>query len=244
MKIFGHHTSKPKRAAGLLVMAFCVFGLMTTSCRKKDGDRPGCTDSVADNYNPLANMDDGSCEYTTVEYTLWGQEAGFWGNDPFLQAVELVPCLGVVDTITLSQDTLGNTERAFFVMKDTNGSFRFAVTIINPVVAQDFKNGEVKMDVMLGDSSMVQTFETYIQGGSCGVFPTCSDICVSSPQTVSTAALNDSTFTTISIPINQYAARNLNQLQNALTISQTGVMTGNDTVLVIRNVKWSFNPNP
>lgn len=50
----------------LIITAIAIgFGSIFTSCSKKEG----CTDILADNYNPEAEKDDGSCSYTDPEPT-------------------------------------------------------------------------------------------------------------------------------------------------------------------------------
>ena len=42
-----------------LIYLFLAVSLVFTACKKEEG----CTDSIATNYNPDAEIDDGSCEY-------------------------------------------------------------------------------------------------------------------------------------------------------------------------------------
>jgi len=53
------------KTKNLLLIAAIVVGLgsLLTSCSKKEG----CTDSTAENFNPDADKDDGSCTYEEEE---------------------------------------------------------------------------------------------------------------------------------------------------------------------------------
>lgn len=46
----------------LITAVFVGLGIMTSSCSKKEG----CTDTTAENFNPEADKDDGSCIYATA----------------------------------------------------------------------------------------------------------------------------------------------------------------------------------
>ena len=84
----------------LLILTVTLF-----SCDKEDEIRKGCTDPAALNYFNLAVEDDGSCEYSDLEFTVWNKGAfGFWDNE-ITGAFGATSCVTDTAILSLSSDT-------------------------------------------------------------------------------------------------------------------------------------------
>ena len=74
-----------------LIFATVILTTIFISC-SKDEDKGGCTDNTALNYNTLAVIDDGSCEYIDSSFTIWENgELGYLGS-PSTGGLEVKSC--------------------------------------------------------------------------------------------------------------------------------------------------------
>ena len=89
----------------LKITAFlALVTLIIFSCSKEE-EKEGCTDSLALNYNVLATLDNGSCEYLDSSFTAWENgKVGFWGNAT-TGSFEVKSCLTGTSTIFLNPDS-------------------------------------------------------------------------------------------------------------------------------------------
>lgn len=103
----------------LKITAFLVLvGVVFASCKKKT-EQEGCTDSSALNYNTLAIVDDGSCEYLDSSFTIWENgQLGSWG-DVFTGTFIERSCFTGTSTIFLNPDSTFTAADTTFIAADT-----------------------------------------------------------------------------------------------------------------------------
>jgi hypothetical protein len=109
-----------------LTIGLLAVALMSTSCNKDDAPVSGCTDPLAETYNPDADIDDGSCVYArdkfigSYDVVSDDCEAGTYNIriDPSAQAVDkiLINNLNDLSGLTLT----GNVSSSSFIMKQAN----------------------------------------------------------------------------------------------------------------------------
>ena len=226
------------RTAMFLALA---LPMAMVSC-KKDPTQ-GCTDPLATNYDLTVDEDDGSCDYLDSTITVWANGApGVWGLNAATGAIEILGCQGQVDTITLNPDTLGNGDQALYVMRDAMGDFFIAARILNPQYAFDFANGYLVFDAMKGPNSTIDQLDLNIHGSTCFTPSACEgNVCLSSPVTINTDNLTDSTWSTYTIPLTDFARRYLQSSDVLFCMKDRYTGAGGDTLLFVRNIYWKTN---
>ncbi len=244
----------------LLVLSAVFYFI--TGC--KDKTQQGCTDPAADNYNFLADEDDGSCVYSDSIITLWNNgKAGVWGSNPATGSIIVSSCYSQNTTILLNPDTLITPADTLIdttmtppdttiipadttvsgieyllVEKDSNGYFEIVLNVINNVDGRPFGNGYLTFDAYLPKNSDLQTFEVFIHGKS--LIPNTQNLCnefyESGSVGVSTAAL-DTIFRNVTIPLIDFKSRYLQNMNTVFGLKGK-LDSGSDTVLILNNIKW------
>ena len=97
----------------------------------------GCTDASADNFDPNATVDDGSCEYTVLgctDSTANNYNELATEDDGSCQYMETVPCNGMVILChrTYDQVTFPETHNSYSTHEDN-------IFIQQAIIALDFK---------------------------------------------------------------------------------------------------------
>ena len=130
----------------------------------------GCTDPNADNYNPDANLDDGSCEYTFSDVSLYNlqyatEATGEWDNDcyPSPYTDQYVITSGVVTAVKPGEYP------NFFIQGDEDswaGAYVFDASV-NPNVGDEIELSALVIEYFgLTEISNVQTYEILSSGNS------------------------------------------------------------------------------
>lgn len=219
-----------------LVILLFVGVIAFSSC--EDEDKQGCTDHTSLNYDPTAEVDDGSCEYLDSTVAIWSNGVvGYWGESQPIGQIDLFNCNGTGDSLTLDPDSAWNGVMAYYMAKNNNGQFALSARLQNRQDGRPFGNGFLQFQAMLGPNSDLSDFDVTINGNSCGNLGSCLDICRSGPVVVSTSNMTDSTWSLITIPLLDFQSRTLNLMNNLVTI-KGDVATGGDTVMYVREMYW------
>ena len=164
-----------------LLLTFLFVSVIFTSCEK---ELLGCMDINAENYNNLANTDDGSCVYPPN----WSEIAvGTWNLDPNCDDIS-VPLLGDIslnDQMPASVDVQSAGNGVLFIdfdgsqldgTIDDNGNIT-----VNPVtISIDATGTGVPVDVdVVGNGQITSentgTMDFTFSGNISGLFPFSSD---------------------------------------------------------------------
>ena len=216
-------------------ISFCFMLLALSSCRE-DERRVGCTDPRALNYDPLAEISSNTCEYPQKTQMIWNNGlAGSWEDEQFTGAILISTCFGYLGFDTLTPDS--TTEIPVMVLsRDEQDRFGMKAEITNRRDVDEYTDGFLLFDVMLADSNNVITFNTYLHGTNCP-HTNCDATCTSERVAIATNNLNDSTFTTVVVPLSEYVNKSLLDMNLVFAINDT-IGSGNDTVMFIRNIFW------
>jgi len=247
-----------------IVILTCIF----ISC-SKDEDKVGCTDVNALNFNSLAVIDDGSCEYLDSVITIWENgQLGFWGNSS-IGAFEVKSCYTNITSIFLNPDStftipdtiIDNTvtppdttiipadtsitgDTYLLVNSDTNGRYKLNIELLNKQGATEFKNGELIFNAKLHPDANIQDFEVVINGNnlnSGGLY--CNDYLFSDPIIISSTILDTNNFNEISIPLTSFPNRYMNNIDLVFGIQGTNA-SPNTSLIIIDKIKWEVKqPN-
>ena len=225
------------------ILLFCLaIGLTFMSCRKSESEIQGCMDPASLDYDPRATIDDGSCSYWDLNYVLWQNgEEGVWGPNESTQDMRFLSCKGTVDT-TLFNNGTDSTLVLFFERDAVENTASMLLSTINSVDAVEFKNGYLQFEALLPNNSGISTFQVKISGTVQTNSGVCGTRSLSDLINISTDVLNDSTFTTIQLPIVDFQKKDFVDIQDIMSIQATNSdLSANDTLLMVRNIQWFSN---
>ncbi|MGD1847147.1 MAG: hypothetical protein ACFB10_17290 [Salibacteraceae bacterium] len=212
---------------------FCGL-LLCASCNREE-TKFGCTDPNALNYDPEADQEDGSCTYPDFEQMVWDDGIpGAWDGNSFVHGILIDGCHGTIDTAQ------AGGKLSIALLQAANGQFGMTASIANRREVERFQGGFLKFDALVPTGSVVTDIDLFIHGTWCPQ-SNCGVICRSDFLTVATATLNDSVFSTITVPLSDFGGASYRDMDIVFGCTQT-VQGGNDTVVFINNIRWTSNP--
>ncbi|MFN2423560.1 MAG: hypothetical protein ABR572_07270 [Cryomorphaceae bacterium] len=207
---------------------------------QKEFDQKGCTDPIAVNYEPRALHEDGSCAYNQAVQTIWNNgERGGWNNNLTEGAFRLEVCEGTADEVLHTVDSLSEYRT---LSLSTAGAERHLswFSLINETDARDFTEGTLRFECRTVEGGSPEFIKLFISGKLPGQ-QSCTDYRRSTYVEISTHSFNDSTFTTVSIPIRHF---------EQIMMARVNVVCGFDfegdrnSAVEVDNIRWSANRIP
>lgn len=226
-------------------MKFCLrilffAGLPLLFACQKEFDQRGCTDPIAVNYEPRALHEDGSCTYNQAVQMIWSNgEGGGWNGNLTEGAYRLVACAGAAEELVHSPDSV--TEYRTLSLSTAGAEQHLSwFTLINETDARDFTEGSLRFDCRITEGGSPDFVNLFISGKVPGQTE-CAPYRRSTFVEISTHSFNDSTFTTVTVPI-----RNFGQLMMARVEVVCGFEFEGErnTSVEIDNLRWSANLDP
>lgn len=250
------------KALSHIIFLFAFSLLLFLGC-SKENEREGCTDSTAINYNNLAIVDDGSCEYIDSSFTIWGNgKMGYWDNvatgsfyinscftgiytiflnpDTTITPPDTIIDNNVTppDTTIIPADTLITGDTYLLVNSDTSGNYELIIKLLNKKKAEVFKNGYLIFSAKLHPDATINDFEVLIHGNHLNLGGSnCNSFYQSDPLNVSTSALDTSSFKEITIPLINFTNRNMQNIDLVFGIKGNNALP-NTSLLYINSIKW------
>lgn len=218
----------------LLILVVASF----VSCTK-DPDQKGCTDQYAANYDARALTEDGSCIYNQDVQMIWSDGIrGGWNADLQEGAYRYELCSGE-KSVLVDQVDSATTKQSLYLGTGGGTSHLSYFTLINERNAQDFNQGSLRMDVRVSDTDdgAPEFFKLFITGkiaenGGCRPYRRSEYV------EISTHSFNDSTFTTVNIPILHFSRLAMAHVEVACGVAFEGERS---TGVELDNVRWVAN---
>ena len=208
--------------------------LVLISCDREE-EIIGCTDHLAENHDPRATVDDGSCTFSDDSQLVWrdGQPGGWNGN---LTTYGIVPevCKGSIEVLT---DT-SFTEQPMRIFADAGGEVHLHFRLLNPRTARNYNTGYVHFDVLKPEGSGVQTLEIYTHGKRPQQSSECGAFNRSHVVEISTLTLPIDEWHTVSIPFLDFTDLMLADIRIMFGV-QTGGHAPESEVLQLNNIRWT-----
>ena len=212
--------------------------VLSISCNK-DGDKQGCTDPIAANYDPRALTDDGNCTYNDKIQSIWADGVrGGWNGDLQEGAYKLQVCEGELSELETMRDS-GEVQHTLYL--GTGGGTRHLsyFTLVNERNARDFNNGSLQMDVRVTDTEDgAPEFVKLFISGKLWQDENCDLYRRSDYVEIGTHSFNDSTFTKVNIPILRF---------DEIMMAHVNVVCGvefegeRSTGIEVNNIRWIAN---
>jgi len=227
--------SMKKTFLSFIILGFSFLALLSSCSPDEEIRTEGCTDPVSTNYDPDADIDDGSCTYISKEQTIWANGThGNWNDEVFIGTIVIKNCnlKGSVDTAAIDGRT------ALLLTKDpVQGFFGMHAQIANVRDAPEFKTGYLKFEAMLPSTSDVAVFDVFIHGTNCDNL-NCSGTCRSAYVSVETSSFIPGAFNEVVIPLVDFEPASFVSMTNVFGVYGRSPGGTNDSVLFIDNVRW------
>lgn len=209
-------------------------GIFLISCDREE-EIEGCTHHLAENHDPRATVDDGSCTYSDESQLLWkdGVPGGWNGNLTTYGIVPLV-CAG---TFEAQQDSaLVSSPGQLYT--DTTGRAHVQFRLLNPRTARNYYEGFVRFNVMKPEGSDLDIFEVYVHGKrpqnevSCGAFNRSQKV------QLSALALSSTEEFEVAVPFSDFGDIMLADIRVMFGVEVINASPETE-VLQINNIRWT-----
>ena len=144
-----------------LLLILFLFGCENTITDNSTSDSPpvgGCTDPIANNYNAIAEVDDGSCTYENIVFGVIINEINYNSSDD----------LNSEDWVELHNPTNETIEIGLWEFKDSDNDDVFTLPEDTVLLSGDYlvlcKNTDSFSQVFPGVSGVVGDFEFGLDG--------------------------------------------------------------------------------
>lgn len=213
--------------------SFLFIAMLLLACDRND-EISGCTDHLAENHDPRATVDDGSCTYAAETQIIWKDGVmGGWNKNLTTHGFIPVICKGTMSVETDSTQT----EVPALLVTDSNGELDLQFKLLNPMTIRHYMEGSVHVDLQKPSGSELNIFEIYLHGkvadsnGDCEEFMRCDRLQFS-------ALALDSTTTTLSVPFTDFSQFYMGNVAVVFGLSVNGAAP-NAEVLQINNIRWT-----
>lgn len=215
----------------LLSLSAAVI-LITTGC-DRDEEIQGCTHHLAENHDPRATVDDGSCTYSEESQLIWkdGQPGGWNGN---LTTYGFIPKACTGDFLA-EEDSNGVAPARLFT--DPAGNLEFHVELTNPRTARNYNEGFIRFEVLKPEDSSLGTFQIYTHGKLTQTNSGCDEFNRSQVVELSALSLNDSIPASVAVPFSDFDQLMLADINVLFGIIAEG--EPDTEVLQINNIRWT-----
>lgn len=217
-------------AAVVFVAGTCFF-----ACDREE-EISGCTHHLAENHDPRATVDDGSCTYSEDSQLIWkdGVPGGWNGN---LTTYGFIPqvCIG---SMTAEVDTSNGGAAPARLMTDSNGDLEVQFKLVNPRTARNYIEGFIHFQILVPEDVELSTFQIYTHGKMVGHVGSCGEFIRSQPIQLSAAALGSENFTTVSVPFRDFGQLMLADIRVVFGLSIEGAVPDSE-VLHLNNIRWT-----
>lgn len=211
-----------------------LFGVMLFSACDRNEEISGCTDHLAENHDPRATVDDGSCTYGAATQTIWKDgEMGGWNRNLTTHGFIPVICKG---TMSVEADT-AQTKAPALLTTDSNGELDLQFKLLNPMTIRHYMEGSVHVDLQKPAGSELNVFEIYLHGKVADSNDNCGDFMRCDKLQFSALAL-DSTITTLSVPFQDFSQFYMGNVAVVFGLSVNGAAP-NSEVMQINNIRWT-----
>lgn len=215
-------------------LTIALTGLFLFSCDRNE-EIAGCTHHLAENHDPRATSDDGSCTYSDEFQLLWkdGNPGGWNGNVTTYGIVPLV-CSGAFES---EADTSVQTIPGQIVT-DVSGQAHVQFRLSNPRTARNYYEGYVRFEVLKPEGSNLETFFVYVHGKNPQAVDECGSFNRSQLVELSALALSSTDWIEVAVPFSDF-----NDIMLADIRAMFGVEVANASpeteVLQINNIRWT-----
>jgi len=211
-----------------------IVALSFLSCERNE-EIEGCTNHLAENHNPRATVDDGSCTFSEETQLIWKDSVpGGWNGNVTTYGFVPTVCTGDM----LAESDTSSTGIPASLYTDSNGNMNVQFRLVNPRTARNYIEGFVHFDVLVPEDSNISMFGIYIHGKEVETDGNCGEYIRSDKLELSALALSSETFTTVSVPFRDFNQLLLADIGVAFGIAVTGA-TPDTEILRINNIRWT-----
>lgn len=209
--------------------------LFAFACNREE-EITGCTNHLAENHDPRATVDDGSCVFSDAEQIIWKNgTTGGWNQNISTYGFVYEVCYG---QFVAEADTAQPGDTPGVLITDDNGSVELRFKLLNPRTARNYNTGFVRFDILKPEGSELATFSVYTHGKVVEVVADCGNIRRSEPVQVSAQTAGSESFVSYAVPFSDFDELMFADIETLFGITVSGA-TPQAEVLHINNIRWT-----